>query len=419
MMYLLLGLFLIAFGWIAWKDIRLALGIFCFLLPSYFIRFSFGHLPTTLLELSFLVLFLVWLIKYRGYHYRDARLKNWLWPILLFALAATLSVIISPDQTAALGILKAYIIEPILLFFIIISTLKTRKDWQYIFSGLAVSALSISAFAIYQKFTGAFIPEAWFDERRVTSIFGFPNAVGLYLAPIMILGFALFYDFIKTKKYWPAVFYAIVFISSAAAIAFSKTEAAWIAVAAALFIFAMFRRELRPLAIVVAIMILIAIAFIPMLQDEVTEKIFLNDWSGQVRKVIWQESWDMLSQTPLLGAGLSGYPLAMIEFHKATYIEIFQYPHNFILNFWSEMGILGTIAWLWLVARSLWITLRAQRESNIALGLMVIFVAFLIHGLVDVPYFKNDLAMMFWIFIGLAFAIEPLDKKRGHNGLSN
>lgn len=419
MIYLLAAIFTIAFGWIAWKDIKLGLGLFAFILPSYFIRFSFGPLPTTLLELAFFALFFVWIIKYRGYCFRDIRLKNWLWPVVFFTLAGVIGVVASPDKTAALGILKAYIIEPILLFFIIASVLKTRRDWQYVFFGLAASAFAISIFAVYQKLTGAFIPDAWFVERRVTSVFGFPNAVGLYLGPIIILCFTLFYDFTKTKKYWAALFFAVVFLTSAVAIAFSQTEAAWIAVAAALFIFAVFRRELRPLAIILAIMVLLAIAFTPGLQETAVEKLTLQDWSGHVRRVTWAESWNMLAANPLLGAGLSGYPLAMIEFHEASYLEIFQYPHNLILNFWSEMGILGTIAWLWLVGRSLWICFRAEQESNIALGLAVIFIAILIHGLVDVPYFKNDLAMMFWIFIGLAFAIEPKNKKTGQNGLSD
>jgi len=32
----------------------------------------------------------------------------------------------------------------------------------------------------------------------------------------------------------------------------------------------------------------------------------------------------------------------------------------------------------------------------------------LIHGLVDVPYFKNDLAILFWLIFGIIFL---LDKK--------
>ena len=35
----------------------------------------------------------------------------------------------------------------------------------------------------------------------------------------------------------------------------------------------------------------------------------------------------------------------------------------------------------------------------------------LIHGLVDVPYFKNDLAVLFWIIIGLIIINKKYDKE--------
>ncbi|NIP32652.1 O-antigen ligase family protein [Candidatus Saccharibacteria bacterium] len=304
-----------------------------------------------------------------------------------------------------MGIWKAYFIEPIFFFFIIISTLKTRKDWLMIFRALCFSGLVIAAFAIVQKFTGFAIPEAWACERRVTSVFGFPNAVGLYLAPIIILSFSLLYDYLKSKAWLWSAFYALVFFASIVAIIFSKTEAAWIAVGCGLFIFCLFKKELRILAIVIAVAIILIIGLTPEYREPVMEKLLLKDWSGHVRLTIWQESWEMLKTKPVFGAGLSGYPLAMIPFHKASYIEIFQYPHNFVLNFWTEIGILGLIAWLWLSAKAFKYGLQNwQKEfSLIIVGFVTVII---IHGLVDVPYLKNDLAMMYWLFLGLSFYIK-------------
>jgi hypothetical protein len=34
-------------------------------------------------------------------------------------------------------------------------------------------------------------------------------------------------------------------------------------------------------------------------------------------------------------------------------------------------------------------------------GLIVMLVVFFIHGLIDVPYFKNDLAMLWWVMAAL------------------
>ena len=405
MNYLLLIILLAGFGWITWKNFKLGLGIFIFLLPSYFIRFQIGPLPTTLLELCFIILAILWFFKQGGYKFRDKNLKTWLIPIILFLLTATISIFVSPDKIGALGIWKAYFIEPVFFFFIIISTLKTRADWLMIFRALCFSGIAIAVFAIVQKFTGLYIPEAWLTERRVTSVFGFPNAVGLYLGPIIILAFSLLYDYLKSKAWAWSAFYALTFIISLIAIYFSKTEAAWIAVGAGLFIFCLFKRDLRILAIILAITVILIVGFTPDYREPIMEKVLLKDWSGQVRLTIWNESWEMLKTNSIFGAGLAGYPLAIIPFHEASYIEIFQYPHNFLLNFWSEIGILGLIAWLWLTAKSLKYSLQNYKKE-FAIIVTCFVTVIIIHGLVDVPYLKNDLAMMYWLFAGLAFYIK-------------
>jgi hypothetical protein len=53
-----------------------------------------------------------------------------------------------------------------------------------------LSTVAVSVFAIYQYITGQYIPnDFWASSvnRRATSFFPFPNAVGLYLAPIIML----------------------------------------------------------------------------------------------------------------------------------------------------------------------------------------------------------------------------------------
>jgi len=55
-------------------------------------------------------------------------------------------------------------------------------------------------------------------------------------------------------------------------------------------------------------------------------------------------------------------------------------------------------------------------KSNkfIVIGLMCSMIVIIIHGLVDAPYFKNDLAMMFWLLVALAGMIN-LDLKLNKN----
>ena len=42
--------------------------------------------------------------------------------------------------------------------------------------------------------------------------------------------------------------------------------------------------------------------------------------------------------------------------------------------------------------------------------LMATMVALLVHGLVDVPYFKNDLSVLFWLIVGSLIILEKICK---------
>ncbi len=151
------------------------------------------------------------------------------------------------------------------------------------------------------------------------------------------------------------------------------------------------------MTIVAALAVAAVVAFAPQAAG-LREQIFLRDWSGRVHMIGWKESSAMLRDHPAFGAGLDGYRIAVAPYHKAQGVEIFQYPHNLFLAAWSELGLMGLIGFalvlIWFFRRC-----REQRAIRYAPYLTAAMVAILVHGLVDVPYFKNDLAMMFWLFI--------------------
>jgi O-antigen ligase len=106
----------------------------------------------------------------------------------------------------------------------------------------------------------------------------------------------------------------------------------------------------------------------------------------------------MLKDNWLFGAGLSGYPTALEPYHTHEEIEIFQYPHNLFLNIWSELGLLGLLAAAWLMILSIKKFRQSQKEKSenfwLSAAATTVLLEMFIHGLVDVPFFKNDLAMI-------------------------
>jgi O-antigen ligase len=117
----------------------------------------------------------------------------------------------------------------------------------------------------------------------------------------------------------------------------------------------------------------------------------------------------MLEHYPITGAGLAGFETRLAPYWNPTHTDRFIYPHNLVLNFWSATGLLGLAAFLWLLVAAFRVSWRgwktgASQWRAIQFGVLLALVGIVIHGLVDVPYFKNDLSLEFWALLGISWA---------------
>jgi hypothetical protein len=164
------------------------------------------------------------------------------------------------------------------------------------------------------------------------------------------------------------------------------------------------------------------------LRNKAISVLSFHEWSGQVRTVMWGETVTMLRDRPFYGAGLAAYPTVILPYHKAKWMEVFQYPHDIVLNLWSETGMLGLVAFAWILVtwtrlaskKGKWKAENGKRDkiegpsvplttyhlplTPAAIPAIAVITAMLIQGLVDVPYFKNDLSILFWLLILLTTA---------------
>lgn len=430
---ILLILFFFAYASLAWRNLLWATAVLLALLPTYLIRFSLGPMPMTALEAMILILFAVLVIKLKFSAKGESALggkkekfnhplkilenKKWAWLIFAWLTFAIISLLISPNLRAAAGIFKAYFFEPILFLFVLLSIVKTKKDLEIIFYALGISALYVSAFAIYQKFTGFAIPNPIWqaaETRRVTSFYGYPNAIGLFLAPIIvlyagwliskfkILNFKFKKTLITNSK--PLIFQLFVIVLSLAAVIFARSEGAYVGILAGLFFLGVLTKKLRWPTIVLAIIFVMVIVLVPQFRNYAVEQITFKNDSGKVRLIMWQETWQMLRSRLFSGAGLAGYQETFAPYHKAKHIEIYLYPHNLFLNFWSELGLGGLLVFLLMMIKFFKDNIKKffTSSSLFFITLSAAMITILVHGLVDVVYFKNDLVIFFWFLIGLS-----------------
>lgn len=461
-------IFLIFFLLLALTRLDLALFFVIAGLPTYLIRFSIFGLPATLLEAMILITFAVWFVSRFLPYFKNLIQKKvtripypFAWEIMALIIVAFISAWTAGFSNSTLGVFKAYFFEPIILFILTINIYKERKDWTKITWALLVSVLTITLLAIYQKISGQFIfNEFWANEatRRVVSWFGYPNAIGLYLAPLLLvfLGW-FFYLPNRTTLYKSLQKLLIIFtiIGSLLAIYFARSEGALIGLVIGLLVFGLLSgRKQRIATIIIALIVASGIFLSPPTKNLLIKKLSLNDLSGQIRKQQWKETFLALQGTKILtGAGLNNYQKTIKPVHqegiffnsdnlpnfdsqvygsstlRAKYwqpVEIYLYPHNIILNFWSELGLLGALIFIWIILKYLYLALKLivtydrekKREKYLALGLFSAMIVIVVHGLVDVPYFKNDLSAMFWILLSF-LSLLYLQAKYGDKKISN
>lgn len=420
------------FAYLAWRNLLWAIAAILALLPAYLIRFSLGPMPMTALEVMLLILSVVWFVKLKlkkeklNHPTKIFKTRKWTWLIFAWLSFAIISLLISPDLRAAAGIFKAYFFEPILFLLVFSSVVKTKKDLEIIFYALGISALYVSAFAIYQKFTGFGIPNPIWqaaETRRVTSFYGYPNAIGLYLAPIIVLYVGwliskfqiLNFKFQKTliTNFKPIIFQLTVIILSLLSVVFARSEGGYVGILAGLFFLGIATKKLRWPTVALAVLFAIVIALVPQFRHYAVGQITFQNDSGKVRLIMWRETWQMLRDRLFSGAGLAGYQETFTPYHRAKYIEVYLYPHNLFLNFWSEIGLGGLIVFLLMIIKFFKDNLKKFSIQHSAFNILVsaVMITILVHGLVDVPYFKNDLAIFFWLLIGISI-LPSLDKKR-------
>ncbi len=450
-MDILIIIFLILFLALASFRLNWAIFLTLFSLPAYLLRFTIITIPSTLLEAMIIIVFLVWLLKdkpWKNFKKRNFK-KRIKYPyyleIITILIAAWLGLWVAGFSTGALGIFKAYFLEPIMFYIVLVNRgyINTRKFiWP-----LALSALVVSLIAIYQQFSLGLSLET-IMQTKVSSIFSYPNALGLYLGPIIILSFGLFLAYPKRSNLLTSskkllLLSTIVF--SFLAIIFARSEGAIAAVLISFLLIAiLLNKKTRKVTLISLALIAIFTSLHAPTFNYIKNRATLMDLSGQIRRQQWKETTEMLTDKRFLtGAGLDNYQNALKpyhqegifvkdqndpdwhrkvvwdrEYHKQAWqpVEIYLYPHNIFLNFWTEITLLGAILFIWLILRAIFDLMKMlknlnQSQKGIALGVLASLFVILIHGLVDVPYFKNDLSVLFWIIIFLTASLKLKQKK--------
>lgn len=387
-------------------------------LPWYVIRFNVANIPLTLVEVIAWLSIGLWvmlrLLRRQSWHFKP--IPRWTWLAIVWLVAAAVGVLISPDIKAALGIFKAYFVLPVMFAAMLYHLIDTPKKLYLVLCALVISALQIAILCLTQwGFNWPDFAHQELAQGRSSAVFNSANAVGLAVGPVIaiISAFLLFKRPLSKQRLaggWLVVCCLLLGLYT------SRSDGATVAVIGVYlvlvlgYVFNQTRHHFKHLSsLSLGLLTIYALSTIlymgwfnhpPTVANPYTRP---NFTTLTIRQCTWQGAWASLQHSPLMGNGLAGFSQAYLK-HATCDAEPFVYPHNIILNVWTELGLAGLVVWLMISA--VWLTtaaelIRANDHTWSWLGwaVMTALCYWLIHGLVDVPYFKNDLSMMWWIIL--------------------
>ncbi|MCD4687030.1 MAG: hypothetical protein K8S97_13965, partial [Anaerolineae bacterium] len=122
------------------------------------------------------------------------------WLVLAFAALAVISLAWADYRSPALRNLRVVVLEPAAFYFLLRFMRLEKRDLLWLVETLLFTGAAIAVVGLYMFFTGENVVEAENGARRLISVYGSPNGVGLYLG--RCLPFALAYALLTPRGSW-------------------------------------------------------------------------------------------------------------------------------------------------------------------------------------------------------------------------
>ncbi len=374
-----------------------------FLIPFYWVRFSLCQIPTNIpefLAILSILFFLIWNLSNKETSlFNQSAIKNLRWPVGLILIGLALSYIFNQPTLSGLGIIKSWFIIPLIFAFCLAktrsasSTLSTQKILITIFGSLTL----VAAIALIYK--SLFLVTY---DNRLASFYASPNYLAMLLVIGLLAGIFLIAEnnSVRIKNY---LLPGLILILTALYFTFSLGN--WIALTITLFIIFTPKKISRLLWLFFLFICLFFIFPSENVQERIVH-MFGSRSSFNSRLMIWQSSLKIIQDYPILGIGPGNFQDTYLQYQKyfPPYLEwAVPQPHNLFLAFYLQTSIFGLIGFIWLSL--VWLNQAWKNQKKRFAGFFLAFILYtLIYGLIDTPFWKNDLSFYFWIFLLLSIS---------------
>ncbi|EKD46678.1 MAG: hypothetical protein ACD_67C00116G0002 [uncultured bacterium] len=393
------------------------LTVFC--LPLYLIRVGFFGFPSNVLELLAAGVIIATVIKNPPLWKKLFALPKFLlFSCALMLVGVLLSILSNDNQIMGLGILKGWFLIPLLFSFFLYTTFHSKFDLERMFWSTYLSSAFVGAVAIIYKFTGITT-----YDNRLTAFYLSPNHLAMYLSAGIFFGAYFLLKAFEQKESSKTYFLHFLLLTVIVApLYYTYSYGSWVAVfiSFGVILFSVITSK-KKLAMLLLFLLLIAALIFSFQKNTDKFSTFANfseRSSLASRQTIWKVSLLLVSENPLVGIGPGNFQSAYLSKQQnfPPYLEwAVPQPHNVFLAFWLQAGLSGLVGFLFLlyfVFRTLWHVSKNNKGVTLATPLLGFFLYFVLHGMIDTPYWKNDLSFLFWICVFLSLSVFNFSKEK-------
>jgi O-antigen ligase len=338
---------------------------------------------------------------------RSLRLSALDWGVLALVLLGAASLLWAEHGRVAAREFRTVVLESALFYALLRAMAQDRRRlWQvadaWLLGGMAIAVVGLVQLAAGENLIAAD------GVARIRGFYGSPNNLALFLGRLLPLALALVGWLERGRR---RAFYGLAFALISAALALTYSRGALFLGVPASLLFVTALRGRRALLVTIALLLLSgAILFFLAGPTRMISTLNLEQGTTFFRLQLWQSSWNMILDHPVLGVGLDNF-----LYHYRTYYVLptaweefdLSHPHNLVFDFWLRLGFLGLVVLVWLLIaffRRGWRAygrLPEGRDRLLVLGLMGGMVGAVAHGLVDNAFFLVDLAFAFMLALAL------------------
>lgn len=310
------------------------------------------------------------------------------------------------------------------IFYVGINKLKA-KTVEKLMEVILLTIVPISLYGITQHFN--FDQLFWTSSpvERAFSTFGQPNWLAQYL--VMLLPLCLFYALFQKDKTFK-IFWSVVYLMGFSTLWFSYSMSGILGfIVGMVFFVTLFlkmmvsqKKVLGHFLVIMFMSLLIAVFNLGFFGDRIfdawqdlknivsqrfvvyaQETLVPGDYKvsdpGFIRTGLWRGTWDLITSSSkvfFIGTGPETYPYEF-QTHRTPKLNyssewnfVFNKPHNYYLEVWSEIGLFGLLAYLGLVV---WLFIKLPVQIKPGL------VGFLITNIFGWPLVGASLIFWFWV----------------------